>query len=138
LLQKTTTQPKKRGDVRSDLEWCIWNNLKRTKKPRSIKVHYEAETIDYEIISYRKYTPDLVITRPRRKNIYVEIKGYFRREDMLKMISVKKTHPKMDIRMIFPQDNKVVGRKKMRYSDWCKKYGFKYHIGTAVPKEWLK
>lgn len=115
----------------------MWKNLVKAKKKRGTKYEYESEKLPYLVAIHRNYIPDLVIQIGKKK-IYVEIKGYFRREDMAKMRHVKNTNPDLDIRMLFPQDNKCVGAKKMRYSDWCKRYGFPYHIGTAVPKEWLQ
>lgn len=115
----------------------MWNNCRRSIGRRKIKLEYEKETLDYAIVRHRKYTPDLLITKANGEKIYVEIKGYFRSEDVQKMMFVRMSNPDLDIRMIFPQDNKMVGRKKMRYSDWCLKYGIPCHIGTSVPKDWL-
>lgn len=53
------------------------------------------------------------------------------------MIAVREANPALDIRMVFAADNKLHKHSPTRYSDWCVKNGFKYHIGIDVPREWL-
>lgn len=126
----------KRSDVRSDLELTIYKDIQRKIGKRKIQLEYETTSIPYKIEKRLVYIPDFIIKIPGRKPIYIEAKGYFRPADMMKMRLVKEQNPDLDIRMVFPQDNKVY-RRKMRYSDWCKRYGFPYHIGTEIPEEWV-
>lgn len=120
----------KRSDMRSDLEFLVYSST--IKNNKNVKLKYETLKLPYVIEKY--YLPDFVI---EGTDIVVEVKGYFRATDRTKMLAVKKANPNLDIRFVFPQDNKLFSRSKTRYSDWCEKNGFKYHIGTEIPKEWL-
>lgn len=118
-------------NFRSSLEKEIWRQVPdKTKR----KVKYESEILSYVV--KRKYTPDFIITNGKKK-IYVEVKGYFRSEDMAKMIAIKAFNPELDIRFVFAKDNKVSKAKKLTYSDWCRKHNFPYAIGR-IPDEWFK
>lgn len=97
-----------------------------------MKVAYEKDKIRYNLP--KNYIPDFTIDLPNGHTIYIEMKGWYRYEDQVKMKYVKETNPDLDIRMVFPQNN-LIG-KHMRYSDWCEKYGFPYHIGPLVPVGW--
>lgn len=113
------------GKYKSKLEALVAKMLGR-------KGRYETETLSY--FQPKKYTPDFVITKADKK-VYVEVKGWFRYEDQAKMRAVKLTHPELDIRMFFPNDNRVQS-SKMTNSQWCLKWNFPCAIGT-IPKEWL-
>lgn len=113
------------GKYKSKLEALVAKMLGR-------KGRYETETLSY--LQPKKYTPDFVITKADKK-VYVEVKGWFRYEDQAKMRAVKLTHPELDIRMFFPNDNRVQS-SKMTNSQWCLKWNFPFAIGT-IPKEWL-
>ena len=80
------------------------------------------------------YTPDFVIG-----NIIIEAKGKFTPRDRTKMIAVKACHPNLDIRILLMRDNWVTKKKLQRYSDWCDKNGFPYHVSAIgeVPEEWI-
>ena len=122
--------------MRSDLEFLVYtNSSKKIRRRKKTKLTYEPLKLIYTI--ERTYTPDFIITRPGHHDIYVEVKGYFRSSDRTKMRRVKECNPSLDIRLIFPYDNKITSKSRMRYSDWCNKYGFKYHIGTEIPDGWL-
>lgn len=105
-------------------------SLGYTKKVRGrcTKCHSYGTTV-----SDHTYTPDFIISN----GVVVETKGRFTAEDRAKMVSIKEKHPHLDIRMLFMSNNKISKVSKTRYSDWCKKNGYKYAIKT-VPKEWLK
>lgn len=130
---------KNRKDFKSDLEFNFYiDAVKRLRKSNKV-LEYETVPIEYTYtITYeRTYTPDFPLRFPDGHIRYVETKGYFRPEDRSKMLRVKKCNPKLDIRLVFPIDNKLGRKYKMRYSDWCKRYKFKYHIGTTIPQKWL-
>lgn len=100
----------------------------------------------------RTYTPDFIYD-PRKKSpvdpkkfltleelkgkIIIETKGLLTTADRKKMLLVKEQHPDLDIRFVFMQDKPLYKGSKTRYSDWCKKHDFKYHIGEEPPKRWL-
>jgi predicted nuclease of restriction endonuclease-like RecB superfamily len=96
---------------------------------------YEQDQLTYVII--KKYNPDFKIYNKKGKPFYLETKGYFPYVDRVKMLAVKQTNPDADIRFVFYSDNPVRKNAKMKYSDWCKQYGFPYAIGS-IPKEWLE
>jgi predicted nuclease of restriction endonuclease-like RecB superfamily len=125
---------KKAPEFKSRLEKVTWEALIKNKH---VKVKYEDEHLPYSI--QRNYIPDFICILPDGRKIYIESKGYFRQEDRAKMNWVLKCHPNLDIRFVFSQDNKIAKRKNgvYKYSDWCKKRGIKYSIGS-VPKEWFR
>jgi hypothetical protein len=47
-------------------------------------------------------------------------------------------HPEIDLRFLFMRDNWLTGKHKHKYSDWAKKLGVPYAIGTTVPEEWVQ
>ena len=118
---------KQTGKYRSKLEAKI---AKRLPKGTT----FESARLEYFVP--RKYTPDFVIPKADGTKLYLEVKGYLRYEDQVKMRAVKQCNPGLDIRFFFPNDNKVA-KSKMRNSEWCQKYSFAYCIGS-IPKDWLK
>lgn len=95
---------------------------------------YESEVLHY--VLPKSYCPDFSKSNSDGSKFYVEVKGWFRYEDQQKMRAVKFSNPTLDIRMFFPQDNKVQG-SKMTNSQWCIKWGFPYAIGE-IPKSWKR
>lgn len=112
----------KKSKVRNPFEAKLERQIKRSKTPFS----YETEKIEYVIVG--RYTPDFILLCNGCK-IYIEAKGYFRREAKIKMLAVKKAHPDLDIRIVFYKYNKINEK-------WCKKNNFPYAYET-IPKEWL-
>lgn len=104
--------------------------LLRTKK---CKAEYESMRVPY--VLPKIYKPDFTITNPNGYVWYLEVKGYFRYEDQVKMKAVKFSNPELDIRMYFPKDNRVQ-RSDMTNSQWCEKYGYKYSVGK-LPSKWF-
>ena len=93
-----------------------------------IAFYYEPISLVYTSI----YKPDILLTN----GVIVEVKGLFDAADRHKLLSVRANNPSCDIRLLFQRDNKISSTSNMHYSDWCKKYGFQYHVGTKVPREW--
>ena len=129
-----------------------FNNKAKNKKYRSsseekfadnlrlnnIKFKYESELIEYTITKIRRYKPDFIIHKTRSKKIYLEVKGWFTGADRVKLLQVKQSNPKLDIRIIFEANNKLSKTSQTRYSDWAIKHGFKFHIGLNVPEDWVE
>lgn len=115
---------KPKGKFRSTFEHTI---NKTMPKKRGVKITYESHSISYSIP--RVYNPDFTVTLPSGKTFFIEVKGWFRTEDKVKMRCVKECNPTLDIRFVFPTRNK----KDIK---WCEKYKFPYAIG-AVPREWF-
>lgn len=121
---------KKRSDktTRSNYESTVKKNLEKA----GVEFSYETLRIPYETTHH--YKPDFILAN----GIIVEAKGLFLPEDRSKHLAIQKQHPELDVRFIFQRDQYIDNKTKAnKYSDWCKKHNFKYHIGTVVPKEWI-
>lgn len=117
--------------MKGGFEPLVYDQLKKSK----VKVTYEESRLPY--VTYHNYVPDFEVSTRSGVTYFLEVKGYFRTADQVKMKAVKAANPNADIRLIFQKDNKVNKFSKMYYSDWAKKYGFPYAIGE-IPKEWLE
>lgn len=93
-----------------------------------VEFNYEPFSLTYSVP--KVYIPDIQL----KNGIIVELKGYFRIEDMEKMRAIKASHPHLDIRIVF-QDNPN-SKNGIKYSKWCKKYGFQFAFGE-IPEEWI-
>lgn len=126
---KPKKYPKKQSKFypyKSGLEQAVFQAVpKKLQK----KIVYEPAKLKYFLP--KEYCPDFVIN----DKVYVEVKGYFRYEDQVKMKAVKQSNPFLDIRFLFATDNKV-GGSKMLCSEWAIKYGFPYAFKT-IPKGWF-
>lgn len=109
---------------------------KKLRKVKNINVTYETTVLPY--ILRKNYVADFTcIKRKNGQTIVIEAKGWFRPEDRAKMLAVKESNPDVDIRFIFPRDNKLNKNSNTKYSDWCIKNGFPFHIGLNIPREWF-
>jgi DNA-directed RNA polymerase subunit RPC12/RpoP len=99
-----------------------------------VKPAYCANCGHNVILKERNYTPDVVLGN----GVVVEIKGKFTGEMRTKMLAVRRCNPDLDIRMLFQADNWLTRKKKQRYSDWCERNGFTYHVGEQVPSDWVE
>ena len=124
----------RKGELKSTLERNTLLRLRSLTKRRKITVDYETSVLPYTIRKH--YIPDFTCIFPNGRVIFIEAKGWFRPEDRTKMLAVKEANPHLDIRMVFPSNNKLNSKSKTRYSDWCTKHGFMYCIGE-IPKEWF-
>lgn len=116
------------GQYKSKLEALVASLL----PPKN--AFYESASLQY--ILYKKYIPDFTIVTSSGHVVYLEVKGYLRYEDQVKMRAVKETNPELDIRFFFSKDGKVQS-SKLTNSEWCKKYNFPYAIGK-IPKKWFR
>lgn len=123
-MRKFKRRSKKTGKYKSKLESAVARRLGK-------RASYETEHIQY--VLPKRYTPDFILVKNDGTKIYLEVKGYHRYEDQQKMRAVKTCNPSLDIRMYFPNDNKVAN-SKMTNSEWCEKYSFICYIG-ALPKD---
>ncbi len=99
-----------------------------------VKYTYEKVKIKY-YIEY-EYRLDFLV----ESVIMVETKGYFDAADRRKHLAIKKCHPELDIRFLFMNNGRIHKLSETRYSDWCIRHGFKYHVSPKgeLPEEWLK
>lgn len=106
---------------RNKFEQSGWDFLTKN----NVDFQYEGLKLPYTINA--TYHPDFIL---KKSGIILEFKGYLRVEEKRKMKSVKKDHPKLDIRFVFQKEKESEVR-------WAKKNGFPYAIGQ-IPKAWLK
>ncbi|TWH35569.1 phage endonuclease I [Aminobacter sp. J15] len=101
---------------------------------------YEAVKIDY-LVPERpaKYTPDFVIQKRNGEPMFIESKGLFDTKDRQKHLYIRKQHPHLDIRFVFQNARKKIGKtSNTTYAKWCESKGFKYADKGKIPKEWLE
>ena len=114
---------------RSGLEHVVLNSL----TDRNCTAQYECMKIEWEDLSYRKYTPDFLLPN----GIIIETKGRFTPADRMKHLAIQKQHPNLDIRFVFSNSNSRLRKgAKTTYADWCVKNGFLY-ADKDVPQEWI-
>jgi predicted nuclease of restriction endonuclease-like RecB superfamily len=113
---------KKKRRLKNPFEKRIYNRLRRARA----KFKYESERIPYVLAGH--YTPDFVLDTVHGR-VYLECKGYFRREDKRKLAAIKRQHPEMDLRILFYASSKTNIK-------WAEKNGLKYAV-SKLPKEWL-
>jgi len=122
-------QARKHG-YRSGLEHKLSTYLEEHNEP----YEYESIKIEWEDLAYRTYTPDFILSN----GIIIETKGRFLTADRRKHITIKKQHPKLDIRFVFTNSrSKLRKGAKSSYAEWCIKYGFLYY-DRIIPEDWLK
>ena len=112
--------------MRSRLEAALASHMEAKGLP------FEYEPKDAHLDYVKSYVPDFRLPN----GILIEAKGFFSSEDRTKMLQVKRANPMADIRMVFKRDNKLNKKSPTRYSQWCERHGFKYHIGTTPPESW--
>lgn len=115
---------KKERGKRSGFELEVEAVLQKKYK----RVAYEQEYLEYVVPEkVQRYLPDFIISKGR-KTIYFESKGRFTAADRKKLLLVKESHPKLDLRLLFQADNWLTKKHKSRYSDWARKHGFAFHV----------
>jgi len=119
----------KRHGYRSGLEFKVQKDL----QSKGVVAKYEPLKIEWEDLSYRKYTPDFLLPN----GIIIETKGLFTAQDRRKHLLIKKQHPDLDIRFVFESIKRKLSKKsKTTYADWCNRYGFLYHL-KLIPDKWI-
>ncbi len=114
--------------VRSNFEVDCLNALDR----ECVSYLYESTRLPYT--THHNYTPDIVLGN----GVIVELKGRFLSGDRSKILSVRKAHPHIDLRMVFMNPNvKLNTRSKTTYGMWCDQHGIQW-ASKRVPIEWTK
>lgn len=127
-------RPKKDGP--NDLEQQVLQSVRLRNLPTVSQIRYEAEKLKYTL--EKTYLPDFLIEFTDGRKLYIECKGWFRPEDRTKMAAVKRANPTLDIRFVFPRNNKLNKNTETTYTEWCAKHGFPSCVGTSIPKGWLQ
>jgi len=123
---------------------------------KNLKIAFLYEPVKIPYTLRKNYTPDWVISKKGKRKvdevltvadlsdkIIIETKGVLDAGQREKFKAIKEQHPDLDIRFVCSRDNYITKKKNkkreggMRYSDWCEKYGFGYHIGAEPPRKWF-
>lgn len=104
-----------------------------------IAFEYEGLTLTYtQPEKLRRYTPDFVITTRTGKQVIIETKGRWTREDRLRMILVREAHPDLDIRFVFTRPQQRISKtSKTTYASWCEKHLRCPWAAKTIPERWL-
>lgn len=133
-----------RATFRSGLENDTYDDL----KSKGAKFEYEPSwgKIKYvEPEKVRSYTPDFYLTTKSGKQIIIETKGIWDRNDREKHRLIKLQYPELDIRFVFHRSkSKIRKGSKTTYADICEGKGWgpfknltwKY-ADKKIPQEWL-
>lgn len=111
--------------MRSGFERTLAADLKRAKVP----FEYEPDKIPYTVD--HTYCPDFKLSN----GVYIEAKGFFRPNDLVKLRAVKYQHPELDIRLVFMYPNRKIPGQKTTHEQWCERHGFPWAVGK-IPEEW--
>jgi predicted nuclease of restriction endonuclease-like RecB superfamily len=104
---------------------------------RGVEFEYEKRQVLYEKPAV--YVPDFEIETASGKSILVEFKGWLKPEDRSKLLAVKETHPRLDLRLLFQRAASRISKaaKALTYGAWATRHGFKWAEGV-VPQAWLE
>ena len=92
---------------------------------------YERFKIPYTTAS--AYVPDFVLMN----GIIIEVKGYFDAEDRTKLLTVRKQHPALDIRLILANHRqKLNGGSAATAAQWADRHGIRY-AKDRIPLSWF-
>ena len=123
----------KRRHVKAKYRSGLEDGLAAVLTKLQSKVRYEVLTVEWEDLSYRKYTPDFLLDN----GIIIEAKGLFDNADRRKHLAVKKQHPELDIRFVFSNPKAKLYKGAVSCNgDWCTKHGFKY-AHRVIPLDWI-
>ena len=120
---------------RSGLEGKVGKSL----QDRGVTFTYESLVIEWVPSSKpRKYTPDFIITTKSGKQIIVETKGRWLKDDRLKMKAVCEQHPHLDIRMVFQRPNATITKtSRTTYAQYAERLGMQW-AQDDVPDAWIQ
>ncbi len=115
--------------LRSKFEAAVVELLVQGKRA----FEYERERLPYTVPHV--YVPD--ITLPN--GVMIEIKGYLDVIDRRKLLRVKEAHPDLDLRLLFQDCEKQIGRtyRSATYREWAIRHGFAWAQGPEIPLEWF-
>lgn len=104
-------------------------------RAHGVQVQFEPYAFKYPPPSQTKrYTPDF----PLPNGIVAETKGRFLGSDRTKHLSIKKTHPNLDIRFVFQNPRaKLSASSKITYAAWAEKNGFLW-AEKLIPVAWIE
>ena len=90
---------------------------------------YEQHKFKYQY-DPQTYTVDFSVN-----GIHFEYKGKLDAQTRKKMRAIKKSNPKLDLRIVFEKpNNKLYKGAKMRYWEWAECHGFKWYDCRDIKK----
>lgn len=132
-MPRSKKTPRGKLTLRSKFEASFFDALlKEGFNKKFLTECYESVKLPYTL--EKVYKPDWNFGK-----FLIECKGRFTGTDRMKML---KARGNKDIRLVFMQDNYLSKKSNTKYSDWCEKNQFKYHVvGSTkeyIPLSWLK
>jgi hypothetical protein len=113
---------------RSGLEKAVAAQLKTAR----VSFKYEALVVPYVLEC--DYNPDFLLPN----GIIVETKGHFESSDRRKLLTVKRQHPDLDLRLVFSNSrNRIAKKSNTTYAQWATSKGFPF-ADKLIPAAWLR
>lgn len=85
------------------------------------------------MLAVKNQNPHLDIRFVFQKDNYISKQSKSLKEKKKKLLTSKGKGGKLT-----KDEKEKLNSKRLKYSDWCKKHGFKYYIGTNFPKEFTE
>lgn len=113
---------------RSKLEERVNDNL----HSRGLMPLYETDKVRYSIHKYRTYIPDFKI-----RDVYIEVKGYWRAEDRASFLSMLASNPGIKIFVAFQNPAvKIAKGAKSSLGEWATAHAIPW-CSIPIPPEFL-
>jgi hypothetical protein len=99
-----------------------------------VSFKYEDDVFRYQH-KPQNYKVDFTLKNGKGKPVYIEYKGKLGYDDRRKLVAVKNSNPKIDLRLVFERPNNRIYRgAKTRYWEWAEKKGFKWYDSKDIKK----
>jgi hypothetical protein len=116
-------------------------------RPRKYRSKFEQKLVppletlgaEYEPgpLSYPQPDADYTLDLALPNGIAVELKGWLRPEDRMKILRVHRAYPELDLRIVFQSaTDKLYAGSKTTYGEWATRHGLKW-ASKDVPRSWL-
>ena len=114
---------------RSKLEAAVAHDLTE----RGVGFEYEPLSFLYHD-GARKYTPDFRLDN----GVFIEVKGWLKREDRQKMTNVRLENPGIDLRLVLADPHRKLDRAKpITAEGWCIKNCWTWCEAPHIPAHWI-
>tara|TARA_B100000767_G_scaffold220490_1_gene208801 strand:+ start:370 stop:768 length:399 start_codon:yes stop_codon:yes gene_type:complete len=102
---------------------------------KKIKFTYESGKVHFIVPEKKRtYTPDFFLPN----GVIIETKGRWTLEDRKKHLLIKAQNPKLDIRIVFQNENQKIRKgSKTSYADFCRKHEIMF-ASKEIPEDWLR
>lgn len=107
---------------------------KRVHEALGEKWEYEPESFDYTVA--RRYTPDFCWNDGEEREVWIEVKGFFREGDTAKYKAIRQCYPNIRLVFVFHAPfKKVRKRGKITMAEWAQKNGWEWTTPDALEEE---